>query len=115
MRSRPDNRPRTRRRPRPRKFGLQGGVVGQYPVTHRIGSPDNSYTLGGTRFFENQDDDEDDWLELVPIVSKRALLVSFGRFGVSGGQHLSFLLVGRRDNERDLAFWGMGSEVFTNF
>jgi hypothetical protein len=78
----------------------------------RIGSPDNSYLLGETRFFENED--EDDLQELVPTVSKRAFLVSFGRFGVSGGQLLSLLLVDRRDHECDLAFWGVGSEVFPN-
>jgi hypothetical protein len=90
-------------------------VVDQYRVARRIGPWDKSYTLGGTRFLEDEDDDEyEDDCDLVPTESKRALLVSSGCLGVLGSRPLSRLLVDRGDNERDLAFWGMGSEVFSN-
>jgi hypothetical protein len=108
--------PDCRTRPRPRKFGLQGGVADRYRVAQRIGPRDNSYTLGGTRFFEDDDEDQCDCQELIPTVSKRALRVFFSRFGASPGYFLPLLSAGRRrDNERDLTFRGMGSEVFSNF
>jgi hypothetical protein len=51
--------------------------------------------LGGTRFLENEDDDEDEYdcgdtstIVGCPTVSKRALRVFFGRFGASPGQFL---------------------------